>query len=109
MPRGRAGCAWRRGGAGELKEAVPFAMFHVLQSAARAEGRAAPAKGLTGPGYDGHTFWDSETFVLRSLTYPTPSAVRHALLWRQSILPLARERARGRGLPGASFPRRTIP
>src|SRR5205085_8910667 len=66
------------------------------------------AKGLTGSGYDGHTFWDAETFVLRSLIYTTPSAVRHALLWRQSILPLARERARLLGLAGATFPWRTI-
>jgi alpha,alpha-trehalose phosphorylase len=95
-------------GDGEIQQAVRFAMFHVLQAAARAEGRAIPAKGLTGSGYDGHTFWDAETFVLRSLTYTTPSAVRHALLWRQSILPLARERARVLGLSGATFPWRTI-
>ncbi len=95
-------------GDGEIQQAVRFAMFHVLQSAARAEGRAIPAKGLTGSGYDGHTFWDAETFVLRSLTYTTPSAVRDALLWRQSILPLARERARVLGLAGATFPWRTI-
>src|SRR5438445_248024 len=95
-------------GDGELQQAVRFAMFHVLQSAARAEGRAVPAKGLTGPGYDGHTFWDAETFVLRSLTYTTPSAVRDALTWRQSILPLARDRARVLGLGGATFPWRTI-
>ncbi len=95
-------------GDGEIQQAVRFAMFHVLQSAARAEGRPVPAKGLTGSGYDGHTFWDAETFVLRSLTYTTPSAVRDALLWRQSILPLARERARVLGLQGATFPWRTI-
>jgi len=95
-------------GDGELQQAVRFAMFHVLQSAARAEGRAVPAKGLTGPGYDGHTFWDAETFVLRALTYTTPSAVRDALIWRYSTLPLARERARVLGLGGATFPWRTI-
>jgi alpha,alpha-trehalose phosphorylase len=95
-------------GDGELQQALRFAMFHVLQSAARAEGRAIPAKGLTGPGYDGHTFWDAETFVLRALTYTTPSAVRDALTWRQSILPLARDRARVLGLGGATFPWRTI-
>jgi len=95
-------------GDGELQQALRFAMFHVLQSAARAEGRPVPAKGLTGPGYDGHTFWDAETFVLRALTYTTPSAVRDALTWRQSILPLARDRARVLGLGGATFPWRTI-
>jgi alpha,alpha-trehalose phosphorylase len=40
----------------------------VLQAGARAENRAIPAKGLTGPGYGGHAFWDTETFVLPMLT-----------------------------------------
>src|SRR5439155_15255680 len=46
----------------EVQQGIRFAMFHVLQAASRAEQRAIPAKGLTGPGYDGHTFWDTETF-----------------------------------------------
>ena len=53
----------------ELQQAVRFGLFHVLQAGARAERRAIPAKGLTGPGYDGHAFWDTETFVLPVLTY----------------------------------------
>ena len=40
-----------------LQQAVRFAYFHVLQSGARAERRAIPAKGLTGRGYEGHSFW----------------------------------------------------
>ena len=58
----------------ELQQAVRFALFHVLQAGARAERRAIPAKGLTGPGYDGHAFWDTETFVLPVLTYTAPDA-----------------------------------
>jgi alpha,alpha-trehalose phosphorylase len=92
----------------ELQQAVRFALFHVLQSAARGEQRAIPAKGLTGPGYDGHTFWDSESFVLRMLTYTAPRVVANALRWRQATLPLARERAQLLGLRGAAFPWRTI-
>src|SRR5207248_1564729 len=69
----------------EVQQAIHFAMFHVLQSAARAEQRAIPAKGLTGPGYDGHTFWDMETFVLPVLTYTAPGCVADALPWRHSI------------------------
>ena len=92
----------------ELQQAVRCALFHVLQSAARAEQRAVAAKGLTGPGYDGHTFWDTETFVLPVLTYTAPEAVADSLRWRQSTLPLARERARLLGLGGATFPWRTI-
>jgi alpha,alpha-trehalose phosphorylase len=95
-------------GNAELQCAVRFAMFHCLQSAARAEKRATPAKGLTGPGYDGHTFWDTETFVLPLLTYTFPTAVRDALAWRHAILDLARARAKELGLRGGAFPWRTI-
>ena len=65
-------------------------------------------KGLTGSGYDGHTFWDTETFVLPVLTYTAPSAARDALRWRHATLDLARERAAQLGLAGAAFPWRTI-
>jgi alpha,alpha-trehalose phosphorylase len=92
----------------ELQQAVRFGLFHALQASARAEQRPIPAKGLTGPGYDGHAFWDSETFVLPMLTYSVPGAARDALLWRHSILPLARKRAAELGLRGAAFPWRTI-
>ena len=92
----------------ELQQAVRFALFHTLQAGARAEQRAIPAKGLTGPGYDGHTFWDSERFVLPVLTYTAPDATADALRWRHSTLDLARDRARQLGLAGAAFPWRTI-
>ncbi|RZU31668.1 glycoside hydrolase family 65 protein [Blastococcus saxobsidens] len=92
----------------ELQQAVRVGMFHVLQAGLRGERQAIPAKGLTGPGYDGHTFWDTETYVLPVLTYTAPSAARDALRWRHSTLPLARERARELGLHGATFPWRTI-
>ena len=94
----------------ELQQAVRFAIFHTLQAGARAEQRAIPAKGLTGPGYDGHTFWDAEAFVLPLLTYTVPDAAADALRWRWSTLDLAVERAqtlhlRGRRVPVAHDPR----
>ncbi|MCW3066645.1 MAG: glycoside hydrolase family 65 central catalytic, partial [Solirubrobacterales bacterium] len=92
----------------ELQQAVRFALFHTLQSAARAERRAIPAKGLTGPGYDGHCFWDTEAFVLPVLSYTVPEAAGDALRWRQSTIGLAIERASQLGLKGAAFPWRTI-
>jgi len=92
----------------EVQQAIRFALFHVLQSSARAEQRAIPAKGLTGPGYDGHTFWDSETFVMPVLVYTNPTAAADMIRWRHQILDLARERARQLGLRGAAFPWRTI-
>ena len=92
----------------ELQQAVRFALFHTLQAGARGEQRAIPAKGLTGPGYDGHTFWDTETFVLPVLTYLIPHAVADALRWRHQTLDKARQRAKTLGLDGAAFPWRTI-
>jgi alpha,alpha-trehalose phosphorylase len=95
-------------GDAELQQAIRFALFHTLQAGARAEGRAIAAKGLTGPSYDGHTFWDTETFVLQPLTYTVPHAAADALRWRHATLDLARERAKILGIDGASFPWRTI-
>ncbi|MEU0970162.1 glycosyl hydrolase family 65 protein [Streptomyces sp. NPDC005917] len=92
----------------EVQQAVRFALFHVLQAGARAEQRAIPAKGLTGSGYDGHAFWDTEMFVLPVLTHTAPDAVAEALRWRYNTLPAARERAAQLGLDGAAFPWRTI-
>ncbi|GAB3610017.1 glycosyl hydrolase family 65 protein [Humibacter ginsengiterrae] len=91
-----------------IQQAVRFSLFHVLQAASRAEGRPIAAKGLTGPGYDGHAFWDTEVFVLPVLTYTAPDATAHALRWRHSTLPLAIDRATQLGLKGATFPWRTI-
>jgi alpha,alpha-trehalose phosphorylase len=95
-------------GDAEIQQAVRFGLFHILQAGARGEQRPIPAKGLTGPGYDGHTFWDTETFVLPVLTYTKPEATASALTWRKLTLPVAEERAGELGLEGAAFPWRTI-
>jgi alpha,alpha-trehalose phosphorylase len=91
-----------------LQQAVRFALFHVLQAGARAEQRAIPAKGLTGRGYDGHTFWDTEMYTLPVLTYVLPEAAGDALRWRHSTMDLAKARAEVLALEGAAFPWRTI-
>ena len=66
------------------------------------------AKGLTGPGYDGHAFWDTETFVLPVLTYTQPDAAADALRWRHSTLTWPGSGPKQLGLQGAAFPWRTI-
>jgi alpha,alpha-trehalose phosphorylase len=92
----------------EIQQAVRFGLFHVLQAGARGEERPIPAKGLTGPGYDGHAFWDTEAFVLPVLTLTAPDAAASALRWRRSTLPAAQQRAAQLGFKGAAFPWRTI-
>jgi alpha,alpha-trehalose phosphorylase len=91
-----------------IQQAVRFGIFHAYQAGARAEQRAIPAKGLTGPGYDGHAFWDTEMFVLPLLSATAPDAAADALRWRHATLDLAKERARTLRLAGAAFPWRTI-
>ena len=93
-------------GAPQLQRAVRFGIFHAYQASARAERRCIPAKGLTGPGYDGHAFWDTEMFVLPLLTATAPHAAADALRWRLDTLDAAKERARTlrlarRGVPVA--------
>jgi alpha,alpha-trehalose phosphorylase len=92
----------------ELQQAVRFALFHLHCASTRAERRPVSAKGLTGTGYDGHCFWDTETFLLPVLTYTTPHAAADELRWRADCLPTAREHAAKLGLRGAAFPWRTI-
>lgn len=103
-----AGADVEIGGDAKLQQAVRFALFHVLQSGARAEERPIAAKGLTGPGYDGHAFWDTDTFVLPTLAHTYPKAAADALRWRHRTLPIAKDRAAMLGLKGAAFPWRTI-
>ena len=75
---------------------------------ARRRRRACPAKGVTGSGYSGHYFWDTEIYVLPFLTYTTPLWARNALRMRTLMLPAARRRARQLNEAGALFPWRTI-
>jgi alpha,alpha-trehalose phosphorylase len=95
-------------GDAEVQQAVRLGLFHIMQASARGENRPIPGKGLTGPGYDGHTFWDTETFVLPVLTFTKPDAAASALTWRRLTLPVAEDRAHELGLDGAAFPWRTI-
>jgi alpha,alpha-trehalose phosphorylase len=92
----------------EIQQAVRFGLFHVIQAGARGEERPIPAKGLTGSGYDGHAFWDTEIFVLKPLMLTAPEAAASALRWRHSLLPTARQRAAELGFAGAAFAWRTI-
>ena len=92
----------------EVQQAVRFGLFHLLQASARAEGRPIAAKGLTGTGYAGHAFWETEMFVLPVLTATVPQAAADALHWRCSTLPIAMDWARTLRLRGAAFAWRTI-
>jgi alpha,alpha-trehalose phosphorylase len=91
-----------------LQRAVRFNLFQLMQATARAEGLGVPAKGVTGRGYEGHYFWDTEIYVVPFLAHTTPQWARQALEFRCDMLEAARERAREVGHAGALFPWRTI-
>jgi alpha,alpha-trehalose phosphorylase len=90
------------------QQALRFSMFALLQGTARSEGHGVPSKGQTGTGYEGHYFWDTETYVLPFLIHTHPSVARSLLMHRITALPAARERARQVSCDGALFPWRTI-
>ncbi|MGC1306262.1 MAG: glycosyl hydrolase family 65 protein [Phormidesmis sp.] len=91
-----------------LQQAIHFSLFHVLQAAIRTDGLGLPAKGLTGKGYEGHYFWDTEIYVLPFLTYTQPQLAKNLLKFRYNLLDKARQRAQAVSQKGALFPWRTI-
>lgn len=66
----------------ELAQAIGFNFFTVLQSASRNGEAGTAAKGLTGDGYEGHVFWDTEAFVLPVLSLTNPDLARNGLTFR---------------------------
>jgi trehalose/maltose hydrolase-like predicted phosphorylase len=84
--------------------AARFALFHLWNSVAAQGEAAVGARGLTGPGYAGHVFWDADVFVMPAMASMSPSAARAMLEYRLRRLPQARTFARLRGLDGARFP-----
>jgi alpha,alpha-trehalose phosphorylase len=98
----------RIGGHDDLQQATRWCLFQLAQASARADGQGVPAKGMTGSGYSGHYFWDTEIYVLPFLAYTTPLWARNALRMRYLMLPAARRRAFQLNEAGALFPWRTI-
>lgn len=92
-----------------LQQGIRFNQFHLLQSVGRDGKTNISAKGLTGEGYEGHYFWDTEIYIFPYFLYTNPEISRKLLEYRYSILPAARKRARELGHPkGALYPWRTI-
>ena len=91
-----------------MLQGLRFNLYHLFQSAGRDGLRNIAAKGLTGEGYEGHYFWDTEAYILPVFTYTRPELARKLLEYRYSTLPAARARARLLGHEGALFPWRTI-
>jgi alpha,alpha-trehalose phosphorylase len=92
-----------------LQQAIRFNLFHLLQAVGRDGKTNICAKGLTGEGYEGHYFWDTEMYVIPAFLYSNPQISRKLLEFRYGTLDKARERAREMSHnKGALFPWRTI-
>jgi alpha,alpha-trehalose phosphorylase len=93
----------------EVQQGMRFNLFHLFQSAGKDGKRALAAKGLTGAGYDGHYFWDTEIYAVPFFVFTKPEVARALLEYRIGILDKARERARRMAHKrGALFAWRTI-
>ncbi|UKK85825.1 beta-phosphoglucomutase [Sphingopyxis sp. BSN-002] len=92
-----------------LAEALRFDLFQLHQSASRDPNHSIGAKGLTGEGYEGHYFWDAETFMLPVLALQAPERAKTLLAYRVGKLDRARAHAKALGHSrGALYPWRTI-
>lgn len=93
----------------QLQEGIRFNLYHLLQSAGRDRFSNIAAKGLSGEGYEGHYFWDTEIYMVPVFLLSNPEIARQLLLFRYSILDGAREHAKIMGhKKGALYPWRTI-
>ena len=93
----------------QLNLAIHYNLFQLNQAAGRDGRTAIPAKGLSGSGYEGHYFWDTEMYMLPYFISTNPQIARQLLLYRYQILPQAKQRARQLGVEhGALYAWRTI-
>ena len=88
----------------ELQRAIRLALFQLAASVGEEGETALGARGLTGPGYRGHVFWDADIFVLPFLAATRPQAARTLLEYRARRLPAAFREAHASGRDGARFP-----
>ncbi len=89
----------------KAQQAIRYNIYQLRISASAHDSRySIAAKGLTGFGYHGHIFHDTENFMLPFYIYVQPSIARNLLFYRYHLLPAAREKARENGLEGAQYP-----
>jgi len=92
-----------------LNQAIHYNLFQLTSSTGRDGKTNIPAKGLSGTGYEGHYFWDTEMYMSPFFAYTNPQIARELILYRYSILNESKKRARELGVDnGALFAWRTI-
>jgi alpha,alpha-trehalose phosphorylase len=92
-----------------LTEAVNYNMYQLVQSVGKDEYCNIAAKGLSGEGYEGHYFWDTEMYIQPFFNLTEASITKNLIGFRYSTLEKARENAKILGhKKGALYPWRTI-
>ena len=82
-----------------------FALYHLNIMIKRDDDRVGiGAKGMTGEGYKGHSFWDTEMFLMPYYLLTDPAAAKTLLGYRWRSLPGAFKKASENGYQGAMFP-----
>lgn len=85
--------------------AARYALYHLaVMTPAHDTRMGIGAKGLSGEGYHGHSFWDTEMFILPFFIYSNPAVARSLLTYRYLGLEGARAKARDNGYIGAMYP-----
>ncbi|MBC2203968.1 glycoside hydrolase family 65 protein [Listeria seeligeri] len=85
--------------------ALDFASYHLEIMTPKDDIRCSVgAKGLTGEGYKGHVFWDTEIFILPFFLYNQPKIAKQLLQYRYLHLKEAQEKALENGYKGALYP-----
>jgi len=96
-------------GFAEAQEALEFNLYQLLQSTGRDGLSSIAAKGISGEGYEGHYFWDSEIYIFPFFLFTKPEIAKSMLDYRYSILDGAKAHAEIMGhTKGALYPWRTI-
>jgi kojibiose phosphorylase len=89
----------------KAQQAIRYNLYQLRISASAHNSRfSIAAKGLTGFGYRGHVFHDTEIFMLPYFTYVHPAIARNLLMYRYRLLPAARAKAQSNGFSGAQYP-----
>ncbi len=89
----------------QANHALKFNIYHLLITANDNDHHAnIGAKSLSGEGYKGHVFWDTEIFLLPFYIYTQPKTAKALLLYRYHTMEGAREYARETGFKGVRYP-----
>jgi len=93
----------------DLTEAVNYNMYQLIQSVGKDEYCNITAKGLSGEGYEGHYFWDTEMYIEPFFNLTEPSITKNLIGFRYNTMEQARENAKLLGhKKGVLYPWRTI-